>query len=302
VEQNIGALESLSHCPVCSKNKFQSFISCEDYTVSHETFQIVQCESCGFKFTNPRPTEESISKYYQSSDYISHSNTSKGIINSLYQIARRFTISNKVNLVKSVHPDGKKILDYGCGTGEFLNAIKKAGWNAKGIEPGLEAKNYARSHYLLEVYDSSEISNLPQRTFDIITLWHVLEHIHKLNETIKIFKKLLTENGKLIIAVPNSDAADSKIYKNEWAAYDVPRHLYHFDAETIKQLFQNHQMGIKKILPMSLDAFYVSMLSEKYKKNQLGLLKGILNGAKTYFKSLFNKQNSSSLIFIVDKD
>lgn len=301
MKQNIGVLETLSSCPLCSGTKFSLFISCKDYTVSHETFQIVQCESCGFKFTNPRPIEETIAKYYHSSDYISHSNSSKGIINSLYQIARKFTISKKVSLIKSVKPEGKTILDYGCGTGEFLHAIKKAGWRTKGIEPNPEARIFAKSNYLVEVFEPSEINSFPAKSFDVITLWHVLEHVHKLDETIDSFKKLLNDNGILLIAVPNSNASESNTYHGFWAAYDVPRHLYHFSSESITQLFKKHQMQLLKIFSMPLDAFYVSMLSEKYRRSSFGFLKGIFNGAKTNLNSFSDKNNSSSLIFILEK-
>lgn len=301
MEQNVSSLETLSHCPICSGSKFKHFIFCKDHTVSHETFEIVQCEECGFKFTNPRPDEESIGRYYQSSDYISHSNTSKGIINFLYKIARKFTVSKKVNLVKSVSPDGKTILDYGCGTGEFLLAAKKAGWIVKGIEPSPEARNFAISNYLLEVFAPSEINLLPEKSFDVITLWHVLEHVHKLNQAIEIFKKLLNQNGKLIIAVPNSTASESITYKQNWAAYDLPRHLYHFSSDSITHLFKKHQMELIKTLSMPLDAFYVSMLSEKYRKSTFGFVKGFFNGAITNLNSLSDKNNSSSLIFILQK-
>ncbi len=302
MKQNIGTLEIISNCLICSGTQFRPFISSKDYTVSNELFHIVECVNCGFKFTNPRPTEESIGKYYQSSEYISHSNTSKGLINSIYQVARRFTISKKVKLIKSITPNGKTILDYGCGTGEFLHAMKETGWVAKGIEPNSEARNFAINKYLLEVFEPSEIMSFPSKLFDSIALWHVLEHIHKLNETIETFRKLLSDKGKLIIAVPNSNSADSKIYKHAWAAYDAPRHLYHFNSDSIFKLFSNHQMKVDKILTMPLDAFYVSMLSEKYLNNSLSFIRGIVNGVSTNIKSLSDKNNSSSLIFILEKN
>ena len=293
-------LEILSDCPVCSGKQFAPFISCKDYTVSHETFHIVECSSCGLKFTNPRPSESVIGKYYQSEDYISHSNTSKGIINSLYKIARKFTISRKVNLIKAVSSDGKSILDYGCGTGEFLNGMKKAVWEAKGAEPNDQARKLAINNYGLNVVEPNAISGLPENSFDVITLWHVLEHVHQLNQTIGIFNKLLKQNGKLIIAVPNCDAADAEYYNEHWAAYDVPRHLYHFNSDSMNRLMLNHQFQVVKELTMPLDAFYVSLLSEKYKSSSLGIIKGIANGAKTNFKSWSDKKNASSLIFIIE--
>ena len=293
-------METLTDCPVCSGKQFNSFISCKDYTVSHETFQIAQCASCGFKFTNPRPSETEIVKYYQSEDYISHSNTSKGIINSLYKVARKFTISQKVNLIKSVCPDGKSILDYGCGTGEFLNGMKKAGWFVNGVEPSKQAQGFAINNYELHIIEPNEINRLRENNFDVITLWHVLEHIHQLNQTIGVFKKLLKQNGKFIIAVPNCDAADVTYYKEYWAAYDLPRHLYHFNSDSMNRLMFTHQLRVVKTLPMPLDAVYVSMLSEKYKNSSLGLIKGILNGVNTNIKSWSDTKKSSSLIFVIE--
>ncbi|MFI5218774.1 MAG: methyltransferase domain-containing protein [Bacteroidia bacterium] len=292
-------LETLSACPVCLGTQFNPFLSCKDFTVSHETFHIVQCASCGFKFTNPRPAESEIGKYYQSEDYISHSNTSRGIINSLYKVARRFTISRKANLIKSVFPDGKFILDYGCGTGEFLNGMKKAEWSVKGVEPSEQARMFTINNYGLEVIEPNLINSLPEKSFDVITLWHVLEHIHQINQTIIVFRKLLKQKGKLIIAVPNCDAADAVYYKKHWAAYDLPRHLYHFNPDSMHRLMSSHQFRVVKELTMPLDAYYVSMLSEKY-KGSLGMIKGILNGAKTNFKSWFEKKKSSSLIFVIE--
>lgn len=294
------SLEALTQCPLCSSLEFKPFIKCVDHTVSHEIFLIVECKTCAFKFTNPRPSISSIGKYYQSSDYISHSNTSIGIINKIYQIARHFTISKKVKLIKSLSSGGKNILDYGSGTGEFLTAMKKAGWNTKGIEPGEQARSFAINNHL-DVVHPDEMKNFFPAKLDIITLWHVLEHIHDVNETIAALRELLTQEGKIIVAVPNNKSTDQKIYKEVWAAYDVPRHLYHFNLESVNRLFQKHQMTVKKVLPMPLDGFYVSFLSEKYKKSNFGLIKGFFSGLKTYLNSLKEKQFSSSLIFIIEK-
>ncbi len=301
MEQISEKTELLSQCPICGGTVFQKFITALDYTVTKEAFKIVKCAECHFTFTNPRPTEDSIYTYYQSTDYISHSNTSKGIINSLYQIARRFAIKKKVKFIQAASPQGKAILDYGCGTGEFLNAMKQAGWKVNGIEPSLKARQRAIQNYNCDVYAPSEIHNLPEKSFDVITLWHVLEHIHKLNKTIEDFKKLLVPGGVLIVAVPNSDAADALLYKEHWAAYDVPRHLYHFNFDSMKRFFSNHQMKIKKALRMPLDAFYVSMLSEKNQNKSLALIRGVVSGINTNLASINNIKKSSSLIFIIEE-
>jgi ubiquinone/menaquinone biosynthesis C-methylase UbiE/transcription elongation factor Elf1 len=302
VEHNIPCFETLFNCPVCSASTFKPFISCEDFTVSHETFHITECENCGLKITNPRPTEGDIIKYYESSDYISHSNTSKGIVNALYQIARRFTIKRKKRLIKSICPDGKSLLDFGCGTGEFLAVMKNDGWNSKGIEPGVTAREFAKNSHLLDVIEPQEMHKIASNFFDIITLWHVLEHVHKLNESVEELKRILKDNGKLVVAVPNNNASEQLIYKQFWAAYDVPRHLYHFNVESIAQFFIKHKMTIVKTYSMPLDGFYVSLLSEKYKKNKFGFIHGLYIGTIALFKSFINKARSSSLIFIIEKE
>lgn len=260
----------------------------------------MQCESCRFKFTNPRPSEDAISVYYQSEAYISHSNTTKGIVNILYQVARKITVGRKIKLINSLYNQDKLLLDYGCGTGEFLAAAKKMGWGGRGIEPDSKARKFAIEHHSLEVGSPNEIGDMPANTFDIISLWHVLEHIHQLNESIIRLKTLLKPKGKLIVAVPNSDSYDAKLYGEYWAAYDVPRHLYHFNADSISKLFNNHDFKLTDVKPMWLDAFYVSMLSEKYRKTNLGFLRGILTGGITDIKALFNNKNVSSLIFIFE--
>ena len=214
-------METLKNCPVCNQDKFNPFLSCVDYTVSRETFQIVQCAACGFRFTNPRPDENEIGKYYQAEEYISHSDTSKGIVNKLYQIVRNHTIKQKVKLInqlvksqKSVRKDSfgevKSLLDIGCGTGEFLNACKENGWNVTGIEPSEIARKNAEQKYGIKPLPQEKLFEISERKFNVITLWHVLEHIYQLDKTIDQIKKIIADNGTLIVAVPNCNSFDAK--------------------------------------------------------------------------------------------
>lgn len=296
-------METLSNCPVCSSSHFSTHLSCVDYTVSRETFHVVQCKECGFRFTNPRPSATEIGKYYESEEYISHSGTSKGLINKIYGIVRNYTIGKKVELANRLRSgqDKKTLLDIGCGTGEFLNACKEAGWEVTGLEPSPIARKHAQENFGLMLQTPDQLKNLPEKNYSVITLWHVLEHVHELDETIQLISKALSNNGRLVIAVPNCNAADAKAYGAYWAAWDLPRHIYHFTENDIKRLFERHGFNLKEVLPMKFDSYYVSMLSEKYKSGGSGLIHGFWNGLKSNLSASGKDKGFSSQIYILAK-
>jgi 2-polyprenyl-3-methyl-5-hydroxy-6-metoxy-1,4-benzoquinol methylase len=289
-------MTEIKNCPICNYLIFRNLLECQDHTVSKENFKIVQCKDCGFAFTNPIPDEKEIIKYYKSENYISHSDTKKGLLNMAYHQVRKITLNSKLHLINSLSKNGR-LLDIGCGTGYFLNKCKEDGWIVEGTEPDPDARKIAETQIKSEVSDSI-FSKSDYESYDIITMWHVLEHVHKLNESMERINRLLKKGGKLIIAVPNCKSYDAKIYKENWAAYDVPRHLYHFTAETMTQLLQKHNFRMIKKEPMKFDAFYVSMMSEKYKNGST--IKGIINGFVSNMKSGENK-NYSSVIYIAEK-
>lgn len=291
-------MKTYTNCPVCEGTSFNPYLSCKDYTSSQETFNIVQCQKCSFAFTNPIPGENEISKYYESDEYISHSNTSKGLINTLYQMVRNYTIRKKVNLVKSLGK-GEKLLDIGSGTGEFLNGCQQNGLDVVGVEPSETARSQSIKNFQLSVFQEDKLISFEENAFNFITMWHVLEHVYHLNDRIKTMHRLLQDNGYLIIAVPNRNSFDAQLYKEHWAAYDVPRHLYHFNPSDIKGLFEKHHFRLIKTLPMKFDAFYVSMLSEKYKKGKSNLFASFTNGLKSNLKA--KEGTSSSQIYILQK-
>ena len=238
-------------CPNCGSKNISFILSAKDYTVSGEEFQVWECKNCTQRFTQNVPEKENIGKYYQSQNYISHSDTSKGLINNLYHKVRKHTLIQKKNLIKKI--TGEKsgnILDVGAGTGAFLNTMKLAGWNGTGVEPDEKAREKAKDLYGISLEESERIYSLPSQSFDAITLWHVLEHVHDLHEYMDQLKKLLSAKGKLFIAVPNYTSPDQKIYKEFWAAYDVPRHLYHFSPEAMKSLLNTHGVNFEKIKTM----------------------------------------------------
>lgn len=258
---------SRKECPVCLSDKgFDEYLVCTDYTVSQETFPVVRCRNCGFLYTNPVPPEDAIGPYYESEDYISHSNTKKGLVSNVYQRVRNRAIAQKTKFIQDA--TGKTagdLLDLGCGTGEFLAAAKAAGWRVKGLEPAEGARQLAKDNYGLDVAPPEELFDLPPESFDAVTLWHVLEHIHRLDENVAQLREVLRPGGALIIAVPNATAYEAEIYGKHWAAWDVPRHLYHFTRETMTRLMGRHGLRVESAELMPFDAYYVALLSERYK-------------------------------------
>lgn len=294
-------MEYLPECPVCQEQKFEPYLHSKDYTVSHETFHLQKCRRCGFVFTNPRPTDGELPKYYQSEAYISHSNKSRSLFDQVYKISRAFTLKWKYNLIlKHCATRPSSILDYGCGTGAFLQKCKNHQLQISGVEPSPIARAQA-----IQKTSGKIVSSLHEVTghFDAITLWHVLEHVSNLNETITSLKEHLHENGTMFIAVPNLRSKDAQTYKEYWAGFDVPRHLWHFSRNTMEMLLTRHHLTLANVVPMRLDAYYVSLLSEKY-INGMHRVSGIAQAAwqgLSSNKSAKTNGEYSSLIYIVRK-
>jgi 2-polyprenyl-3-methyl-5-hydroxy-6-metoxy-1,4-benzoquinol methylase len=273
----------------------------KDYTVSNEIFHLVKCIQCGFLYTDRPPGQQEIGKYYQSSDYISHTDSKQGLFNQVYQVVRNISLQHKFNLLKSsTHHKKGNLLDYGCGTGAFLKFVQDQGWSAMGMEPDDGAREKASLLLGSPVSSPSQLKELPSNSFDAITLWHVLEHVHDLHETLEVFKRLLKQNGVLVIAVPNHSSWDATYYKQYWAAYDVPRHLYHFTPETIHRLLIDKGFSKVATKPMWFDAFYVSMLSEKYKSGRIRLLSACVIGWISNCIAFFQPGRCSSQIYVYE--
>ncbi len=288
-------------CPICGGTDFQQYITAEDHTVSHEIFNILQCATCKFLITSPIP--ENLGDYYLSPDYISHSEKAVTLADRVYQIARTFTMQWKEGLIRRQTANQfRKLLDYGCGTGSFLHYCQQKGWTIAGVEPSNIAREVATKATGHNI--ASNIQHLDSTKFDIITLWHVLEHIPDLNETLAQLKDKLTDSGTMFIAVPNHKSFDASYYLQHWAAYDVPRHLWHFSRTTMTQLLNAHDLKLIKILPMKLDAYYVSLLSEKNKTQGRSALTHYIQGMRIGLKSNVQAQSSqeySSLIYIATR-
>jgi 2-polyprenyl-3-methyl-5-hydroxy-6-metoxy-1,4-benzoquinol methylase len=252
------------------------------------------------KFVSPRPDAREIARYYESPDYVSHDAAKKSAFNFLYRQLRKYSIRKKYLLVNR-YSGGKKILDIGCGTGEFIFYCRQKGYDTAGIEPGEKPRTFARTQFDLPVEDEDGLQKITGPEFDVITLWHVLEHVHALTERMNKIVQILKPGGTLVVAVPNCDSWDAKYYGKFWAAYDLPRHLYHFSQEPMKILAATHSLEIEKIIPMKLDSFYISLLSEKYSKGKQNYFRSVINGFRSNKFARNNHTNYSSLIFVMKK-
>jgi SAM-dependent methyltransferase len=274
----------------------------KDHSVSGETFQIAECGSCSLRFTQDVPGIEAISPYYKSESYISHTNTTKGIVNRIYQFVRKRTMTRKRNLVEnSTGVNRGKLLDLGSGVGSFVNEMKQHGWQVTGLEPDPDARNTAKKVYDLDLGDTDEFYKLSPGNFDAITMWHVLEHVHDLSPYIQQLRSILKDNGRLLIAVPNYTSLDAKEYGEFWAAYDVPRHLYHFSPKSIQVLMERNGLKVFEYLPMWYDSFYISLLSSKYKNGGTNWIGAAWNGFRSNFSAMADVKKCSSVIYVVGK-
>ena len=292
----------INTCPLCGGHQFKHTLTCTDHYASGEKFEVITCAHCGFMCTQDVPVEAEIGRYYETPDYISHSDTQKGMMNKVYHWVRHYMLQKKASMVEQVSGIKKgSILDIGTGTGYFSHTMKERGWKVKAIEKSAQARAFARDHFQLDVEDADTLPAFPENTMDIVTLWHVMEHLEHLNETWIKLNKILKGEGKLIIAVPNPTSYDAHHYQEMWAAYDVPRHLWHFSPEIMKQMGEKHGFALLETYPMPFDAFYVSMLTEKYKDSSLSFIRGAWLGFKAWLHAFQKKEQSSSMIYIFKK-
>lgn len=288
--------EKLERCPSCRHPKLENHLICTDHSVSGEGFALVKCAKCQLICTNPRPTIDKLHSYYKNDDYISHTNQANSLINWIYKMVRHITLRQKLRFINQKMAT-KKLLDFGCGTGHFINYCERYGWSVTGLEPYEPVRIIAASNLKGNIYQ--ELKEIKE-TFDIITAWHVVEHVFNLNDTIKQLSKRLNEKGLMIIAVPNCNSYDAKHYKEHWAGYDVPRHFYHFTQASFQKIITKHKLKLVEILPMKYDAYYVSLLSEKYISGKSNFIKALQVGRKS--NRLAKKTlEYSSLIYILSK-
>jgi SAM-dependent methyltransferase len=285
-------------CPACGTPFESAAFRCKDHSVSGEWFDILVCRRCGFASTEPQPSPETIGKYYASDAYVSHSDTRKGIVNKLYHLVRMKNVADKVKIVARLLPEGGELADTGCGTGYFLAACARRGWKIEGVEPDSAARSLAESRIGKPLFRSLVEAERAGRRFDVITLWHVFEHLHDPNASIAQLKRLLKPGGVLILALPDRLSDDAIHYGEHWAAYDVPRHLSHFTPVALRLLAERHGFSLENTIPMKFDAYYVSMLSEGLKGvgGTRAFINGLIRGTRSNRKAARNG-NYSSLIF-----
>jgi SAM-dependent methyltransferase len=289
-------------CPLCTSGRISLLFKVTDHFISREDFEVFICSECGFEFTQDPPEEDVIDKYYESEDYISHSNTSKGFSNKLYRIARTIMLLRKKGIIRKVTGLNKgNLLDIGSGTGHFIDTMKNAGWQVKGIEINDKARSYSSSHFGLEITVPQNISSIQSGSFDCITLWHVLEHFHDPFKYASEIYRLLKPGGVCIMAMPNSSSYDAHHYGRYWAAFDVPRHLWHFNPSTFRRFADKAGFTTEGLLTLPLDLFYISILSEKYCGSRIPFIKGIVVAKIYTLASFFKKNRSSSIIYLLRK-
>lgn len=275
------------------------FIIVKDHSVSKETFSLLHNTTYDILKTHPTPSLEVLGKYYESEDYISHTDGKRTMFEKIYHLVKRSAIKGKVALITNEQKQKGKLLDIGSGTGDFLVEAKNQGWDILGFEPNADAKNLAINK---GVTFTEDIFSLPENSFDVVTMWHVLEHVPNLEEYIANLKRIVKPNGSIIIAVPNYKSYDAKYYNRFWAAYDVPRHLWHFSKTSIKRLFSDVDIELKKVKPMWFDSFYVSLLSEKYKSGKMSFVKGFCIGFISNVSGLFKKEFSSHIYVLKNNE
>lgn len=287
-------------CPSCVSDKIKPVFNAVDHTVSHEEFAIWQCAVCGLRFTQDVPDAGAIGSYYHSEAYISHSNTTKGLVNRLYHLVRRQTLADKRRLIQSATRQKQgSLLDIGAGTGAFAGFMQESGWEVTGLEPESVAREHALADHRVRLLGMEEMEKLPGESYDAITLWHVLEHVHALHHYLEQVRELIKKGGRIFIAVPNYTSYDAVVYGADWAAYDVPRHLYHFSPDAMELLLSRHGLQLHYSQPMWFDSFYISLMSEKYRKGSIAGAAWI--GAWSNVKAFVDKSKCSSLTYVVGK-
>ena len=289
--------EKLDACPSCSHRTFTNYKIVDDHFNTQESFALVSCDNCGLVFTNPRPSIATIDRYYDSPEYLSHHDRSRSLFQFVYRLLRQIALQRKTRILTSLTRKPTTILDFGSGPGYLLDHLQRKAWDVQGVEPSDRARSAAPENVKSSISSSIDAIAGP---FEIITAWHVIEDVHDLHETICQLKNRLAPNGYLVIAVPNICSYDCEHYDDKWAGYDTPRHLYHFTQDSLKQLFINHQFTFIRTIPLLFDAYYVSLLSERYTHSRYPWFKALMSGFKSN-KLARSTSEFSSIIYIFQK-
>ena len=283
-------------CPWCGSDKAQINLWLKDDFLTKEDFHICECLNCGLLYTMPRPPKEKIGDYYKSEEYYSHQENKKGFIPRLYESIKKVNLRHKYKIATKGLEVGT-LLDIGCGVGDFIHTAENKGWQCTGVEPSEDAKEIARKRIKATIYNSEQLEELPDKSFDLITMWHVLEHVDDLKWQIEQLQRLVKPNGRIVIAVPNYKSYDGQFYKEHWAAYDVPRHLNHFSRNTITKIFKANNLILERTTKLVWDAYYISYMSEQYRNHAFPLIRGAFRGLVSNCKARRSGE-WSSLVYI----
>ncbi len=286
-------------CPWCQSEKAHTHLSLKDYFLTQEPFEIMVCEDCGLLYTTPKPSDEKIGDYYKSEAYYSHQENKKGFIPRVYEAVKSVNLKHKIAIATQGKEPGR-LLDIGCGVGDFLHFAEQNGWQCTGAEPSEDAALIAKKRIKAEIMLPKDLEKLPDESFDVITMWHVLEHVSDLQWQVNQLNRLLKKGGRLVIALPNFRSYDAQYYKDKWAAYDVPRHLNHFSQDSIAKIFNINGLIQNQTQKLVWDAFYISFMSEKYRQKSLPLLRGIYRGMISNLKARKSGE-WSSLVYVFEK-
>jgi len=270
-------------CPHCLEGvQSDQYLNCRDRFdgPGSRQFRLVRCLGCGLIYLSPRPPEEETESFYQADGYDPFITLSKpkSTVEKLYSVSRRFTLRWKAKLVHKLVNKGGSILDLGCSTGEFLLCLRED-YKVEGIEPEARAARFAREHFGLNAHTGTldtTIAGLEQAPYDLITMWHVLEHIPNPVSAITQLKTLLKPGGSILFALPNIGSADAGFYGEQWVALDTPRHLWHFTPASLDKLMA--KCGFKRVQSgmLPLDTFYNCLMSEQLVIKQKGKIQLIL--------------------------
>ena len=290
-------LKKFTSCPLCDSPRIALFCACRDTLTRRGEFTIFACEDCGFRFTNPYPSADDIHVFYESGDYTPITNTTRGLLNKGYHLARRVMLRAKLRLVRRLSELATgKLLDIGCGTGEFLATMKQGGWEVQGVEPFETARTSAVERFNIPVADLAGQPLLPDRAYNVITLWHVLEHAHGIHESMSEISRLLKPGGLVLIGIPNCASWDAQFYGRHWAAYDTPRHLHHFTPDTLRCLAERHGFRVAAMRPLLFDPLYIPLLTEKGRPDK-NLLRGAYAATRSLAVSLFNPARCPAIAY-----
>jgi 2-polyprenyl-3-methyl-5-hydroxy-6-metoxy-1,4-benzoquinol methylase len=289
-------------CPVCGGSDFSDLFTTHDHLVTGESFRVAQCCGCGLVVTADPPEEHDIGRYYVSDDYISHSDKKQNLTELSYHLARKFMLGRKFRLVRRA--TGKStgtIVDIGSGTGYFASFMQQKGWNVTGVEINDRAREFSAAKFGIRTLTPAGISDLNDASADCVTLWHVLEHLYDPEKWMGEIRRILADDGRCIIALPNIESSDAQWFGENWAALDVPRHLWHFSPDSLLHLAEKHGFACEEIRPLPLDLFYISALSYRNRGRHVALLRGVVTGLFLAVVNLFRSNRASSLIYVISK-